>query len=132
MSDQFQYHLKGKGHSGRAVRIESLPTHEVEDNLTSAAKLAGPEATGVQIKKIEWRNGVKLLVKSYTEPCENPMAEGVKWKKASVAAFDEEGLAKYFTAKDCAVLESLYRDYHEVTPAELEAIVGKPLPVSAD
>lgn len=131
MSDQFQYHLKGKGHSGRGVRIVSLPAHEVEDGLTNAAKLAGAEATPIEIKKVEWRNGVKSFIRAFTEPCENPLAEGVVWKKASVQMF-EEGLAKFFTAKDCAVLESLFRDYHEVTQAELDAIVGKPLPVSGD
>jgi len=132
MSELFQYHLKGKGHSGRAIRIGALLSHEVEDNLVAAAKLAGTEATPVEIKKIEWRNGVKLFIRSFTEPCENPLAEDVKWKKSSVAIFDDEGLAKYFTAKDCQVLESLYREYHEVTQKELDDIVGKPLPVSGD
>ncbi len=130
MSEQYQYHLKGKGHSGRAVRVEALPAHEAEDMLTGAAKLAGEGATGLQIKKIEWRNGTKIFIKSYTDPCENPLAEGVKWKKPTPGQFDE--MASYFTAKDCQVLESLYRDYHEVTQAELEAITGKPLPVSGD
>lgn len=127
---QFQYHLKGKGHSGRAVRVEALPSHEVEANLTGAAKLAGPDGTGLEIKKIEWRNGTKIFIKSYTDPCENPLAEGVKWKKPAPGQFDE--MHVYFTAKDCQVLEALYREYHEVTQEELESITGKPLPVSAD
>ncbi len=127
------YHLKGQGHSGRAVKVEALPAHDVEDNLFAAASLAGPQATGLQVKKIEWRNGVKAFVKFYTDAnCEDPTAADVKWKKASVQAFDEDGLAHYFTAKDVAVLESLYCNYHEVTPAEIAAIVGKPLTVSAD
>ncbi len=127
---QFQYHLKGKGHSGRAVRVEALPPHEAEDMLTSAAKLAGPEAGPLQIKKIEWRNGSKAFIKSYTDSCEDPLAEGVKWKKPTPGQFDE--MASYFTSKDCQVLEALYRDYHEVTQVELEAITGKALPVSGD
>ncbi len=125
---QFQYFLKGKGHSGRAVRVEPLSAAETEDQLTNAAKLAGPEATGLEIKKIEWRNGTKLFIKSFTDPCEDPMAEGVKWKKASAMVL--ETMSDFFTAKDCAVLESLYRDYHEVTPAEIERITSGMLPVS--
>ncbi len=127
---QFQYHLKGRGHSGRAVRVEELPTHEVEAMLTSAAKLAGPDATPIEIKKIEWRNGTKVFIKSYTDACENPLAEGVKWKKPTPGQFDT--MADFFTAKDCQVLESLYREYHEVTQKELDDIVGKVLPVSED
>ena len=128
MSEMYQYHLRGKGHSGRAVRVEALPSHEVEDLLTTAAKLAGLEATPVEIKKIEWRNGTKSCVKFFTEPCEDPLAEGTKWKKATQESLDS--LAEFFTAKDCQVLESLYRDYHEVTQKELEAITGKALPVT--
>ncbi len=130
MSEQYQYHLKGKGHSGRAIRVQALASHEVEDQLTGAAKLAGPEATGLEIKKIEWRNGCKLFVKSFTDPCENPLAEDVKWKKATPMLL--ENISDYFTAKDCAILETLYREYHDVTPAEILSITGKPLPVSGD
>jgi hypothetical protein len=127
---QTQFHLRGKGHSGRAVRVEALAAHDAENMLTSAAKLAGPEATPIEIKKIEWRNGTKLFIKSYTEPTENPMAEGTKWKKPTPGQFDE--MASYFTAKDCQVLESLYRDAHEITQKELEDIISGGLPVSGD
>ncbi len=130
MSEMFQYHLRGKGHSGRAVRVEALPSHEVEDMLLNAAKLAGPEASPIEIKKIEWRNGTKQFIKFFTDPCDNPLAESVKWKKPSPGQF--EVMSDFFTAKDCAVLESLYRDYHEITQKELDDIVGKPLMVSKD
>ncbi len=130
MSEQYQYHLKGRGHSGRAIRVEGLSAHDVEDQLTGAAKLAGPEATGLEIKKIEWRNGCKLFVKSFTEPCADPMAEGVKWKKATPMLL--ENISDYFTAKDCAILETLYREYHDVTPSEILSITQGMLPVSGD
>ncbi len=128
---QFEYHLKGKGLSGRAVQLEPLEPDDAETMLTMAAKLAGPEATPIEIKKIEWRNGSKQFIKAYTDPCENPRAEGTKWKKPTPGQFDHE-MAKYFTAKDCQILEAIYREYHEVTQAELEAITGKALPVSTD
>lgn len=128
---QFQYHLAGKGHSGRAVRIEALEPDAAENCLTMAAKLAGTEATPIEIKKSEWRMGSKLFIVKYSEPCDDPMKPDLKWSTPKPGQFDQD-MAKYFTTKDCQVLEALYREYHEVTQAELEAITGKMLPVSAD
>lgn len=125
---KFQYHLTGKGHSGRAVQVEALAPDEADEMLTFAAKLAGTEATPIEIKKIEWRAGVKQFVVKLTEPTEDPMK--ATWKKATPEMFDD--MSKYFTAKDTAVLEALYREYHEITVAELDAIVGKALPVAED
>ncbi len=124
-----QYHLKGKGHNGRAVQLEPLDPDDAENCLTMAAKLAGTEATPIEIKKTEWRTGSKLFIKKYTEPTENPLAPDTKWLTPKVGQFDHD-MAKYFSAKDCQVLEAIYREYHEVTQAELEAIMGKALPVS--
>lgn len=126
---QFQYHLKGKGHSGRAVRVEALSPEDAEDMLTFAAKLAGDKATPIEIKKIEWRTGVKQFITKFTDPTEDPLT--ATWKKATPGLFDDD-MAKFFTAKDCQVLEALYRDYHEITQVELDAIVGKALPVASE
>ncbi len=123
-----QYHLKGRGFSGRAVRLRELDPIEVENNLTAAAKLVSSDASVIELKKVEWRNGVKLMITEYTDPCDDPFAEGVKWKK--VAGGTLEDLGTYFKAKDVLALEALYREYHEVMPAELDAIVGKAVPVS--
>lgn len=123
-----QYHLKGRGFSGRAVRLRELDPMEVEANLTATAKLVGPEATIVELKKVEWRNGVKLMVAQMTDPCDDPFVEGVKWKKITGGMLDD--LGTYFKAKDILALEAIYREYHEVVPAELEAITGKAVPVS--
>lgn len=127
-----QYHLKGKGFSGRAVRVRELDPLEAEDNLKAAGKLlvgqdAGPAAM-LELKKTEWRNGIKLMISEFTDPCEDPMAEGVKWKKVGAGMLDDMGA--YFTTKDVQVLEAIYRDMHEIMPSELDAIMGKALPVS--
>lgn len=124
-----QYHLKGKGFSGRAVRVRTVDPIEVEDNLKGAAKLVGMDATVLELKKTEWRMGSKLMLVEVSEPCEDPMAEGVKWRKVTPDILEDFGA--YFTPKDAQVLEALYRDANELLPSELDAIVGKALPVSA-
>lgn len=124
-----QYHLNGKGFSGRAVRVRTLDPMEVEDNLAAAAKLVSKEASVIELKKTEWRNGAKLMITEYTEPCEDPMAlESKAWKKAQPGQFDD--LGTYFTAKDIAVLQHIFCENHEVKESELDAIMGKGLPVS--
>lgn len=123
-----QYHLKGKAFSGRAVRVREVDPMEVEQNLTAAAKLVGEKASIIELKKCEWRNGAKLMVTEISDPCEDPMAEGVKWRKVTPGMLDD--LGAFFKPKDLGVLEALYRDATEVMPSELEAIMGKALPVS--
>ena len=125
-----EYHLKGKRMSGRAVHVEAMGPSDVENNLTAAAKLVGKEAPILELKKTEWRNGVKLFVRSFSDPCEDPRAlEPKQWKKVTPGMLDDMGA--YFTSKDIQVLEALFRDYHEVNPDELEAIVGKAVPVAS-
>lgn len=124
-----QYHLKGKGFSGRAVICRELDPSEVEDNVTAAAKLVDKDATVIEFKKTEWRNGVKLMVVKFSEPCADPLAEGVKWKDNSAGLLDD--LGTYFTSKDVGVLQGIFRNFHEVSEDELNDIVGKALPVSA-
>lgn len=126
-----QYHLTGNHHSGRAVRVKSLDDIAVGENLTNAAKLISPDATGIELKKREWSLGVKLFVVQISDPCEDPFALSVKWKKVTPMDFDE-GLKKYFTAKDVMFLEGLYRDYHDISQADMDKIVGKVKVVSED
>ncbi len=125
------YHLSGKRHSGRAIKVRALDETSTQDNLAAAAKFAGPETTVLELRQKESRMGVKQFVIGISDPCADPMAADVKWKKVTPADFDE-GLGKYFTAKDIVVLEALYREYHDVTKDELDKITGKALPVSED
>lgn len=118
-----QYHLVGKRHSGRAVRVRELDDIAVTDNLSSAAKLLGPEATGLELKKREWAIGLKQFIVEMSEPCADPFAKDVKWRKVTPADFDG-GLGEYFTVKDLVVLENVYREYHDVTKDELDKIMG--------
>ena len=118
-----QYHLLGRGFSGRAVRVQPLDPIESENNLLAAAKLAGPEAQPLEFKKIEWRNGVKLFITEYSEACTDPTKPEVKWKKVKAGDLDDVGTV--FTSKDIQALEAIFRDYHEVMPSEIDAIMGK-------
>jgi len=120
--------LKGKGFSGRAVRVRELDPLDVEKNLTAAAKTVGANATVIELKKTEWRNGVKLMIAELSEPCEDPLAANVKWKKVDLATLED--LGSLFKVKDVLALEQIYRESYEVTQTDLDAITGKALPVA--
>ena len=68
------------------------------------------------------------MISAYTDACTDPLAADLKWKTPKPGDFDEFG--KYFTPKDVAVMEAIFREFHEVTDEELKAITGKALPVS--
>lgn len=125
---KFEYHLKGKGHSGRALRLKPLGPSQVESNLTNAARLVGKDALYFELKKSERRSGIKEMIVEFTDPVDDPRAEGTKWRKPTHDQFVDHD--EYFTAKDWAVLESIYSDYHEVSAEEIEAISGKAVPLS--
>lgn len=124
-----QIHLKGKWHSKRVVQVRMLDAFEVEDNLTQAAKLLGKSAEFFEIKKTEWRNGVKRFLVSVSEPVDNPA--DATMRKVNIADLDAT-FTELFTSKDQQVLEAMYRDFHEVSAEEVDAIVGKAIPVASE
>lgn len=121
-----QLHLKGRGFSGRAVRVEPLDPNVAENNLLASAKLAGPEASGLEIKKVEWRNGIKQFVVEYSDACDDMLK--ATFRKVRPGELDD--LAAVFTTKDIQALESIFRDYHEVMPSEVADIVGGAIDLS--
>ncbi len=125
-----QIHLKGKRMSGRGVRVRMLEPHEHGGILEAATKLVDNSAKIIELKKKEWRLGVKAFIVEFTAPCEE-ITKDTKWTKADPAEMDAQ-FDKIFAAKDVAVLEHMYREFHEVSEAEVEAIAGKALPVSLD
>lgn len=125
-----QFHLNGPRNSQRAVRVEALDYAEVNQNLDDAVKFMTENATSFQLKKKEWAIGIRQFVREISEPCKDPFDPNVKWRKVSVADF-EEGVGKFFNVKDMMVLEQLYRDYHDLTKGELDAITGKAMPVAS-
>lgn len=123
-----QMHLNGKGMSKRAVRYKELDPDQVGDNLVATAKLVGENATVLEFKKVEWRNGIKQMITEFSDPCDDQFAPDVKWRKVTPGMLDNIG--DYFKSKDVAVLEHVFRELHEATPAEVAAIAGKAVPVS--
>lgn len=121
-------HLTGKNHSERVVHVRMLDLTETEENLTQTATILGTSSNWIALKKAEWRNGVKRFITAISEPTDDP--EKVKVRKVTVQDLDAN-FSGLFTPKDQLVLESLYRDYHEITPDEVEDIVGKARAVSA-
>lgn len=92
--------------------------------------MMGADAIYPELKKREWAIGIKQFIREMSEPCTDPLDPKVKWKKMDVSCYDE-GLAKYFTVKDVLTIEAIYREYHDVTKDELDAITGKAIQVSA-
>jgi hypothetical protein len=124
-----QYHLKGKRMSGRGVRVTMLDPSAHAAVLEEATKMVAADAKVIELKKKEWRIGAKQFITEYTEPCEDHTSPDVKWIKAAPGTMDER-FSELFTAKDAAFLENQYRELHEISEAEVEAIAGKALPVS--
>jgi len=129
-----QFLLNSKRCSGRGVRIRSLSPDEHDKLMFEAAKLVGPDATFLELKKIEWRMGVKKMLCEVTEKGgykseDELLKDGVKWKKVTVQFLDES-FDDMFNAKDVGILQAIYRELHEVNDKEIDAIMGKALPVS--
>ena len=133
MADFTLLHLKGSRCSKRAVRIQELLPDEKDDLMLQAAKLVGPSATILELKRREWKMGAIAMIKQVSlEPVAgDPNAASVKWKSYDYATLESD-YDKLFTAKDHALLVAAYRSFHEVTEEEVDDIVGKALPVSAD
>ncbi|WP_438029016.1 hypothetical protein [Sorangium sp. So ce233] len=134
--EAFQYHLKGKGFSGRGVRLRQLDQPELDAAFLSAAKVAGAEASMADIRVREQHDCVLRMILEVTEKRDLETLDGAAWRKVTHQELeDEEGshrFSKLFTAKDTAFLRRMYREWHNLSEAEAEAIAGNGLPVSAD
>ncbi len=122
-------HLKGKYHSGRVVHVKMLDSAEIEDNQLQSGKLLDKDnASYYDLKKIEWKNGLRRFVIAVSDPV-TEMTKETKVRKVTPMDLDAS-FAEFFTSKDAKVLEQMYRDYHEVSQEEIENIAGKALTVS--
>lgn len=141
--EMFQALLNVPGCSGRGVRYRLLPPSERDAVLKKAASAAGEKASGIDMRLTEFREGIKAMLVSVTaetgfttfEQLAGTAEKPTKWEALSAEKLELPGPLMYdalFNAKDDAVLTGLYRRAHEVTQAEVDAIAGKALPVSAD
>ena len=126
--------------SGRGVRFSLLSPADHDDVMLQAAKKVGQEASILELKKAEWRDGVMRMVKEVTvqTDCfsqESLLRPEVKWRKVSYVElemdFNEADEDKrLLNAKDWMVLSEIYRTKHDVNLDEIKLIQGKVLAVS--
>lgn len=121
MSDLNQVLLSAKRCSGRGVRFRELNAVEHDTLSLDAAKQLGPEGTMLELRKIEHRMGVRMMIVAVTKQNGLKTLDGATWDKVTIADVEAKW-SEYFTAKDDAILLDLFRTYHEVNGVEMEEI----------
>lgn len=148
------YLLFGAGHSGRAVKLRTIGIDEDDQAQLSVMTEAKGDAKLFQI--LGERERVCRMIDAVTDPVPVPQPTGKDdkrddhtrtldavralqakaWKKTAVTDLQDPTsklcYKKLFTIKDDVALQSLSRFEHMITPMELEAIMGKAIPVSED
>ncbi len=138
MSELVEYALVGKGFSGRGVRLRVLEPDERDEIVERSAQEAGAEATNIQFSNLVLKNCLCRMVQQVTKETGLPDAEKVHaatWVDVSerqLAGEKGSNLNSFFNAKDQDVLGRIYKEAHEATKAEIDAIMGKAVRVSTD
>jgi hypothetical protein len=117
---------KAPQHSGRGVRFELLSPTERDAAIVSAAMLAGEDK--IKLALLRQREGVKRMVRAVTKRTGLTEADllntKTEWMPVSHALLESD-YDKLFTCRDDEVLAWFYREYHEPSPKEVEAIAKK-------
>lgn len=128
-----QLHLNGDRMNGRGVRIRILSPALVREAEENGAKIAGPTATLGKLRTCQIHECLRLMVRAVTvKPgLKNLQDPGIEWKPV------DAGLLlvywdTFFGEKETQVLTVAYNRFHEVTVGEVDAILGKALPVAGD
>ncbi len=123
-------------HAGRGVRFEILDPTTRDQMLLAVATLAGEDDKKLAI--LRQREGVRRMLRAVTRDG-NLTEEQIlalpesAWTKVDAQGLaDDEAYRKLFTTKDDELLCWLYRDYHEITKSDVDAIAGKVRTVSTD
>src|SRR5580704_19471159 len=134
MADYIQFVLPNKPPqcSGRGVRFEMLTPTERDQALVSAATLAGDDKTKLNL--LRQREGVRRMLRAVTRTKGLTDDEMLKlpesdWMKLDHQKLEEE-YDRLFTTKDDEILAWFYREYHEPSQKDVEAIAGKAHTVS--
>lgn len=120
------------GMSNRVVRFRTLDLDEVNKLNEIASKLAGEDATGRQIYRLQHQHALFSMVYEVSEPTDDPNPQK-GWKKTSYDGFQVPGPLSWsslFTTKDTAVLEAEYSKWHEIPTSIVDMLSGKAIPVS--
>ncbi len=134
MADLIEFCLPNRApqHSGRGVRFELLTPTERDSALVTAAMLAGDDR--VKLALLRQREGVKRMLRAVTKSKGLTEAElldpKTEWTTVSHALLESD-YDKLFTTRDDEVLAWFYREYHEPSAKEVEAIAKKARTVSS-
>lgn len=129
--------------SGRVVRIKELGLEERDAVLTTAARSVGPEATIAELNRRRNQEGVKAMIVEVTRkgeilPEQVPTLKAEDWMRPNRIDFEpvKDGgkglLTELFTIRDLDALVHAFRMYNDTPSEDIEAIVGKAVPVSMD
>ena len=134
MADQIEFCLPSRApqHSGRGVRFELLSPTERDAALVTAAMLAGDDR--VKLALLRQREGVKRMLRAVTKKTGLSDADlldpQTEWTPVSHALLESD-YDKLFTTRDDEVLAWFYREYHEPSAKDVEAIAKKTRMVSS-
>ena len=119
-------------HSGRGVRFELLSPTERDAALMSAAMLAGEDRAKLAL--LRQREGVKRMVRAVTKKTglkdEDLLDPKTEWMPVTHALLESD-YDKFFTCRDDEILAWFYREYHEPSAKDVEAIAKKVRTVSS-
>lgn len=123
------YHLTGRGCSGKGVRCRTLLPATIDKVLLSAAKQMSPDATNVELARIEQRLGVESMVAGVTRAAVASEDELRALQESAWEHFDPVN-AQQLTAKDWNMLMRIYTSEYCVSAVEVDAIMGKAMRAS--
>jgi succinate dehydrogenase flavin-adding protein (antitoxin of CptAB toxin-antitoxin module) len=117
---------KAPQHSGRGVRFELLSPTDRDAALISAAMIAGDDK--IKLAVLRQREGVKRMLRAITKKKGLTEADlldpKTEWMPVSHALLESD-YDKLFTCRDDEVLAWFYREYHEPSAKDVEAIAKK-------
>jgi hypothetical protein len=134
MSEYVEFCLPSRTpqHSGRGVRFALLSPTERDAALVSAAMLAGDDK--IKLALLRQREGVKRMLRAVTKRTGLSEADlldpKTEWMPVTHALLESD-YDKLFTCRDDEVLAWFYREYHEPSAKDVEAIAKKARTVSS-
>ncbi len=117
------------GFSGRGVRLRTLSLAEKDDAERCAAKEIEQDTTNGMYNRVRAREGITRCITEVTKEREIADPGAASWVKVTQQDLGGDGRAKLslddlFTPKDLDVLHGWYRDNHDASQADLDAITG--------
>jgi hypothetical protein len=126
------------GMSGRCVRyLAPLPNDKHQKAELDAAKLAGPTASGGEIRELCIQAWLRVMVLEVSEPTDNPAGlTPAQWHRCSPGELATTGdpwsWGQLFTPKDTAFLQQEYQRYNEMSMMLVNLLSGKAVALTED